>query len=284
MSDNDLSGLFPAPVTGLPRLPLSIKASTDSWSILFSFLTIISGAPSSSNLFNLLFLFITLLYKSFKSDVANLPPSNWTIGLKSGGITGTTCIIIHSGLLFESLNDSTVSNLFTNLALFCSLAFSSSFFNFSDNLSTSISDSNFLIGSAPISALNESLPNFSWASTNSFSESICPFVNVDVPLSVTIYDAKYITFSKALGETSNIKAILLGIPLKYQMWATGAASSMCPILSLLTLDFVTSTPHLSQTIPLYLTLLYLPQWHSQSFVGPNILSQNRPSFSGFNVL
>ena len=29
-SDNDLSGLFPGPVTGLPRLPLSIKASTAS--------------------------------------------------------------------------------------------------------------------------------------------------------------------------------------------------------------------------------------------------------------
>ena len=41
-----------------------------------TFLTMISGAPSSNNLFNLLFLFITLLYKSFKSDVANLPPSN----------------------------------------------------------------------------------------------------------------------------------------------------------------------------------------------------------------
>ena len=186
MSDNDLSGLFPAPVTGLPRLPLSIKASTDSWSILFSFLTIISGAPSSSNLFNLLFLFITLLYKSFKSDVANLPPSNCTIGLKSGGITGTTCITIHSGLLFESLNDSTVSNLFTSFALFCSLAFSSSFFNFADNLSRSISDNRVLIGSAPISALNEPFPNFSTASTYSFSDNTWAFDKVVDPLSVTM--------------------------------------------------------------------------------------------------
>ena len=29
--------------------------------------------------------------------------------------------------------------------------------------------------------------------------------------------------------------------------------------------------------------LYLPQWHSQSFVGPKIFSQNRPSRSGFKV-
>ena len=148
----------------------------------------------------------------------------------------------------------------------------------------SISSSNFLIASAPISALNEPFPYFSSASWYSFSDNTCVFVNEDVPLSVTIYEAKYITFSRFLGETSSNKAILLGIPLKYQMWATGAASSICPILSRLTLDFVTSTPHLSQTIPLYLTLLYLPQWHSQSFVGPNILSQKSPSFSGFNVL
>ena len=64
------------PVTGLPLLPLSIRASTASCNILFSFLTIISGAPKSKSFFNLLFLFITLLYKSFKSEVANLPPSN----------------------------------------------------------------------------------------------------------------------------------------------------------------------------------------------------------------
>ena len=30
--------------------------------------------------------------------------------------------------------------------------------------------------------------------------------------------------------------------------------------------------------------LYLPQWHSQSLVGPKIRSQNRPSRSGLRVL
>ena len=49
------------PVTALPLLPLSSKASTDSCNILFSFLVIMSGALRSSNLFSLLFLFITLL-------------------------------------------------------------------------------------------------------------------------------------------------------------------------------------------------------------------------------
>ena len=103
----------------------------------------ISGAPNSNSLFNLLFLFLTLLYKSFRSDVANLPPSNCTIGLKSGGITGITFIIIHSGLFLECLNESIVSNLFINLAFFCSLEFEISFLIFSVNSSTSTSFNNF---------------------------------------------------------------------------------------------------------------------------------------------
>jgi len=150
----------------------------------------ISGAPSSNNLFNLLFLFITLLYKSFKSDVANLPPSNWTIGLRSGGITGTTFITIHSGLFPDCKNASTVSNLFINFAFLCSLAFSISFSIWAVNFAKSISSNNFLIASAPISALNDFLPYFSSASWYSFSVNIWHFSSPDVPLSVTIYDAK----------------------------------------------------------------------------------------------
>src|SRR5699024_8558079 len=64
---------------------------------------------------------------------------------------------------------------------------------------------------------------------------------------------------------------------------TGAASSIWPIRSRRTLALVTSTPQRSQTTPLYLTRLYFPQWHSQSFVGPKIRSQTKPSFSGFKV-
>ena len=79
----------------------------------------ISGAFRSRSRFNRLFLFITLLYKSFKSDVANLPPSKGTRGLKSGGKIGRTSKIIHSGLLPDSLND--LSN-FSLLAYFFSLA------------------------------------------------------------------------------------------------------------------------------------------------------------------
>ena len=71
--------------------------------------------------------------------------------------------------------------------------------------------------------------------------------------------------------------------MKYQIWLTGAASSMWPMRSRRTLLRVTSTPQRSQTMPLKRTRLYLPQAHSQSFVGPKIFSQNRPSFSGLRV-
>ena len=75
-----------------------------------------------------------------------------------------------------------------------------------------------------------------------------------------------------------------GIARKYQMCDTGAASSMWPMRSRRTFLVVTSTPHFSQIFPLWRTRLYLPQWHSQSFVGPKMRSQNRPSFSAFSVL
>src|SRR3712207_3692018 len=122
-----------------------------------------------------------------------------------------------------------------------------------------MSSKSFFTDSAPIPASNESSPNLSTASLYSFSFNNC-FFKRGVPFgSKTIYEAKYNTFSRDLGDISSISPIRDGIPLKYQMCDTGAASSICPILSRLTFDFVTSTPHLSQTIPLYLTLLYLPQ-------------------------
>src|SRR5512133_914120 len=49
MSEIDFSGLLPGPVTGRPRRPLSNSASTASWSMRFSLLTMISGAPRSSS-------------------------------------------------------------------------------------------------------------------------------------------------------------------------------------------------------------------------------------------
>ena len=57
-----------------------------------------------------LFLFIILRYKSFKSEVAKRPPSSCTIGRISGGITGSTVRIIHSGRLPLARKDSTTSS------------------------------------------------------------------------------------------------------------------------------------------------------------------------------
>ena len=91
------------------------------------------------------------------------------------------------------------------------------------------------------------------------------------------------SFSRMRGLMSRIRPMRDGMPLKYQMCDTGAASSMWPMRSRRTLALVTSTPHLSQILPLKRTFLYLPQWHSQSLVGPKMRSQNRPSRSGLSV-
>ena len=168
MSDKDFRGLEPGPVTALP---LSISESTASWSILFSFLTIMSGAPSSRSLLSLLFLLITLLYKSFKSDVANLPPSSWTIGLMSGGITGITSRIIHSGLFPESLSASMTSSLLTTLVFFWPEASLSTSLSSADSFSRSMSSRSFLTASAPIPA-EKVLPYCSLASLYCCSVSI----------------------------------------------------------------------------------------------------------------
>ena len=118
-----------------------------------------------------MFLLITLRYKSFKSDVANLPPSNGTKGLSSGGITGIHVKIIHSGLFPELMNDSINFNLFTALS---SETFDLISFNSNFNLSLSDFKSNLsnisLIASAPMPASNASTPYSSCAFTYSSSE------------------------------------------------------------------------------------------------------------------
>ena len=87
-------------------------------------------------------------------------------------------------------------------------------------------------------------------------------------------------FSMAVVFISSRLPKRLGMALKNQICTTGAASSMCPIRLRRTRLWVTLTPQRSQIIPLYFIPRYLPQAHSQSFSGPKIRSQNRPSFSG----
>ena len=164
MSDKDFNGLLLTPVITLPLLPLSNSASTDSCNILFSFRIIMSGALNSISLFRRLFLFITLLYRSFRSEVANLPPSCGTNGLSSGGITGITSSIIHSGLAPDSIKDSTSLSLLTNFFLLISepvLMRSSRILIISSSRSISINI--FFIASAPMATSKLSSPNSSRA-------------------------------------------------------------------------------------------------------------------------
>ena len=121
-----------------------------------------SGAFKSISLFKRLFLFITLLYKSFKSEVANLPPSNGTNGLNSGGMTGITVSIIHSGLFPVLINESISFKRLIDLSSatfdFVSfIVFTNTSFSFSRSIDFKISK----IASAPIPAVNDSSPNSS---------------------------------------------------------------------------------------------------------------------------
>ena len=87
-------------------------------------------------------------------------------------------------------------------------------------------------------------------------------------------------FSRLVVFISSSVPSRLGIALKNQMWTTGAANSMCPMRLRRTRECVTLTPQRSHTMPLYFMPRYLLHAHSQSFSGPKIRSQNRPSFSG----
>ena len=74
-----------------------------------------SGAFSSSRRFSRLFRLITRRYRSFRSEVAKRPPSSGTSGRSSGGSTGSTSRIIHSGLIPDLWN---ASSTLRRLAIF----------------------------------------------------------------------------------------------------------------------------------------------------------------------
>ncbi len=97
---------------------------------------------------------IILRYKSFKSDVAKRPPSNCTIGRISGGITGITVMIIHSGLFLEMRNASTTSSLLIILARFWPLESFNSFLKIPDSASRSMAFKSSSTASAPIPTRN----------------------------------------------------------------------------------------------------------------------------------
>ena len=128
----------------------------------FSFRTMTSGACSSINFFRRLLRLITRLYRSLRSDVANRPPSSGTKGRSSGGITGMTSRIIHSGLFPDLRKLSTTRSRLANLSFFCcdtSVFILSRISRLSPSMSTFLSSS--LMPSAPIIATN--FPGNSWS-------------------------------------------------------------------------------------------------------------------------
>ena len=164
MSARDFNGRLLVPVIARPRLPLSSSASTASCSMRFSLRTIMSGAAKSKSRLRRLFRLMTRRYKSFRSDVANRPPSSGTRGRKSGGRTGNTVKIIHSGLLPDFTNASiNFKRLVSFLILVSELVCGSCSRITAISSSISISFIRFWIASAPILASNSS-PNSSSAS------------------------------------------------------------------------------------------------------------------------
>ena len=82
----------------------------------------ISGAPRSRRRLRRLFRLMTRRYRSLRSEVAKRPPSSWTIGRSSGGITGTTSRIMARGSLTRrpwSSRRLKAATIFRRLMAFC---------------------------------------------------------------------------------------------------------------------------------------------------------------------
>ena len=262
MSARDFSGRLLVPVMARPRRPLSRSASTDSCSMRFSLRTIMSGAFNSSRRRSRLLRLITRRYKSFRSEVAKRPPSSGTSGRRSGGNTGSTVMTIHSGLLPDSMNDSSNFNRLERRLIFVSdrvAPISSRTCNISR--CKSIVDSISRTASAPILASNSS-PYCSIASRYISSVINCPRSSGVMPGSTTTNASKYKTRSISRSVMSSIRPIRDGNDLRNQMCATGLARSMCAMRSRRTFVCVTSTPHFSHTTPRCLRRLYFPHRHS----------------------
>ena len=173
------------------------------------------------------------------------------MGRSSGGSTGSTSRIIHSGRLPLMRNASTISRRLMArrrfwLVLLAMICLSSSL-----SLSRSISMRSSLMASAPMPTLKSSGLYLSSSSRYSLSVMTCFLViSVTLPGSSTMNATKYSTCSRSFGEMSSSRLMREGTPRKYHMWDTGVASSMCPILSRRTLLLVTSTPHFSHMTPL----------------------------------
>ena len=93
---------------------------------------------------------ITRLYKSLRSEVAKRPPSNCTIGLKSGGNTGIISKTIHEGSEPEAINCPITRKRFISFSRSGSLAAGIRARNSRASVSKSMFKRSRLIASAPI--------------------------------------------------------------------------------------------------------------------------------------
>ena len=143
-------------MTGRPRRPLSNSASTDSCSIRFSLLTMISGAPRSISRLRRLLRLITRRYRSLRSEVAKRPPSSWTIGRSSGGITGTASRTMPIGELPVCWNAATTLSRLSARSFFWPLPLRMVSRRISASASMSKFSMSFLIDSAPMAPLKYS--------------------------------------------------------------------------------------------------------------------------------
>ncbi len=143
----------------------------------------ISGAPNEIRCFNLLFLLITLLYKSLRSEVANLPPASCTIGRRSGGRTGRTVIIIAAGWTPAFLIDSINLNLLISLRYFCPFDFSASALSFTISSERSSLLSSSRTPSAPVFIVKKTGISYSKILKYSSSDKTAPtfkfFISLD---------------------------------------------------------------------------------------------------------
>ena len=137
----------------------------------FSLRVITSGACKSINCCRRLLRLITRRYKSFRSDVANRPPSNGTIGRRSGGITGIVVITIHSGRIefFARLFNNLIRR--TRRSLRVPTTVSNAFSNCVMSVVVLMSFSSVKIASAPMPA-SKTWPYFNERSRYTVSERI----------------------------------------------------------------------------------------------------------------
>ena len=110
----------------------------------------ISGAFSPNSRFKRLLRLITRRYRSFRSEVANRPPSNCTMGRNSGGITGTASKIMLSGECLPSQKGFTTFTRWPERRRRCEEGDTRPSRNSSISSSKFTLDNNFFTASAPI--------------------------------------------------------------------------------------------------------------------------------------